>query len=297
MTIKFLTLNLLQGGLLMDNILNFLDQQQPDIIALQEVHNGTNPNLPANYRSIQILSQHLSRYKSFFKAGFLRQAPEGNIDQGNAIFSKFPIKQKEAYFVNGEYDLQPNIPPNRDWSTNPQIMQWAEIEVGDNNLNIFNLHGIWGKDGDDNPARHRMGQIILDQIKGKSNVILAGDFNLRPTTQVIKNIEQHLTNVFKDELVTTFNLQRKGPSADSGYATSVVDMIFVSPNLKIISHSCPQVDISDHLPLVIELGIDNVVSSASQDQALLDQAEQDIQNHQYSEINTRKELLKHLHDL
>ena len=43
-----------------------------------------------------------------------------------------------------------------------------------------------------------------------------------------------------------------------GYATAAVDMIFVSPNIKIIEHDCPDVDISDHLPLVTTMSIDEV---------------------------------------
>jgi len=252
MTIKFLTLNILQGGLLMDNILDFLNQEQPDIFALQEVYNGQDPNLPVNYRSMQVLSQNFTTWHNYFSASLLSQTPHGNFDLGNAIFSKFPMTQKDQTYIYGNYGLYPQTPADLDWSKDPQALQWAEIEIGNHNLNIFNLHGIWGRDGNDNPARDQMGQIILDQIKNKPNVILAGDFNLRPSTQVVKNIERHLNNVFKNELTTTFNLSRKDLIASPGYATSVVDMIFVSPNLQILSHTCPQVDISDHLPLIME---------------------------------------------
>lgn len=40
-----------------------------------------------------------------------------------------------------------------------------------------------------------------------------------------------------------------------GYATAVVDMIFVSGDICVTSKSCPKVDISDHLPLVCEFEI------------------------------------------
>ena len=58
--------------------------------------------------------------------------------------------------------------------------------------------------------------------------------------------------MFKDELKTTFNMKRK---TDPGYAAAVVDMIFISKNIEVISHDCPQVDISDHLPLVCKFNI------------------------------------------
>jgi endonuclease/exonuclease/phosphatase family metal-dependent hydrolase len=40
-----------------------------------------------------------------------------------------------------------------------------------------------------------------------------------------------------------------------GYATAAVDMLFVSPGIKIIDRQCPDVDISDHLPVVATLEV------------------------------------------
>jgi endonuclease/exonuclease/phosphatase family metal-dependent hydrolase len=42
---------------------------------------------------------------------------------------------------------------------------------------------------------------------------------------------------------------------DRGYATAAVDMIFVSSSTKILKKECPDVEVSDHLPLVVELEI------------------------------------------
>jgi endonuclease/exonuclease/phosphatase family metal-dependent hydrolase len=75
---------------------------------------------------------------------------------------------------------------------------------------------------------------------------------LLPNTQVVKNIEQHLVSVFKDELTTTFNMKQK---SNPGYATSVVDMMFVSADVKVADHECLQVDVSDHLPLIVTLDV------------------------------------------
>ena len=255
MKIKFLSLNIYNGGLFMPKNLKFLDNEQPDIIALQEVYNGTDESSKVSWRSIQVLSQQLTGYNHFYSAALLTLTDEGDFDQGNAIFTKFPITHQSHVHVNQEYKLFPDVPADRDWSKSPNVMQNATIDVAGTSLNIFNIHGVWGRDGNDNPARDRMGDIILEQIKDKPNVILAGDFNLRPSTQVVKRIEQQLTNVFKDELTTTFCLKHKNLVDNPGYAQSVVDMVFVSPNIQVTSHICPQVDISDHLPMIVEIEI------------------------------------------
>jgi endonuclease/exonuclease/phosphatase family metal-dependent hydrolase len=65
-------------------------------------------------------------------------------------------------------------------------------------------------------------------------------------------IEKKLKNVFKDELRSTFNMRHK---QNPGYASAVVDMIFVSPDLKISKHYASDADVSDHIPLIIEIEV------------------------------------------
>jgi endonuclease/exonuclease/phosphatase family metal-dependent hydrolase len=253
MTIKFITLNIFEGGLFFEAIVEFLRTEQPDIFVIQEVNDGQDDRLPSHLRSMSYLRQHFPEYESFFSPEILLRRPEGKIDIGNAIFSKFPIKQQETFFLSysyGEYDI---VPPDGNYALHPKNLQRAEIAIKDQTLNIFNLHGIWGREGQDNPARLTMSDIIVNQVKAHPNVILAGDFNVQPKTQTIANIERHLDSVFKSELPTAFNLKRKDLTKFPGYATSAVDMIFVSPDLQVINRSCPQVDVSDHLPLICEL--------------------------------------------
>ena len=255
MNLKFISLNLYEGGLLFDNISTFLKAENADIIAFQEVNNGVDPKLPSNLRSIQVLSELLPDYHHFFAPEILLRYPEGKIDIGNAIFSRFPISNEETIFLNipyGEYDP---VPIGGDFSKHPKNMQCCAVNVDDTTLKVCNLHGIWGLDGTDNEDRLKMSDLIVDQIEGKGKVILAGDFNLKPNTQTIANIEKHLNNVFKDELKTTFNLTRKDLERFPGYATAVVDMIFTSQELAVINHYCPKVDVSDHLPLIIEVEV------------------------------------------
>jgi endonuclease/exonuclease/phosphatase family metal-dependent hydrolase len=97
-----------------------------------------------------------------------------------------------------------------------------------------------------------MSVTISDAIADQSNVILAGDTNARPTNKAILEIEAHLKSVFGKELQTSFNMRRKD---NPGYATSCVGMIFVSPNIKILEKPCPDIDISDHLPLIATLDV------------------------------------------
>ncbi len=255
MNLKFLSLNLYEGGLLFENISAFLKEEKPDIIAFQEVNNGSDAKLPNYLRSMQVLSDLLPDYHHFFAPEILLRYPEGKIDIGNAIFSRFPISNEETVFLNVPYGEYDTVPIGGDFSKHPKNLQCCEVTVNGKILTICNLHGIWGLDGVDNEDRLKMSNLIVAQVKEKGKVILAGDFNLKPNTQTIANIEKHLTSVFKDQLKTTFNLARKDLDRFPGYASAVVDMIFTSHDLAVTKHNCPNVDVSDHLPLIIEFEV------------------------------------------
>ena len=93
-----------------------------------------------------------------------------------------------------------------------------------------------------------MYKTIADAVKDEDNSILSGDFNVRAGTRSIRQIERHMSNVFEGRLVTSFNMKRKFAG---GFSTSVVDMIFASPSIRILESYCPDVDVSDHMPLVV----------------------------------------------
>lgn len=256
MRLKVITLNLFQGGLYFKNIKDFLKKENPDVLCLQEANDNKDKKLAENFRSIETLKEILPNYYYHFAPELLEIREEGKIPVGNAIFSRFPITKTNAIFYDipyGEYEAYLENDIKYDFSIKPKNLEYTQIKLNGIKLNFFNTHGIWGHNGKDTRRRLRMGQIIINNIKDKNNVVLAGDFNLSPITQTIMNIEKHLKNVFTDDLATTFNIRLKPHHGD--YAASVVDMVFVSKDIRILKKYCPDVDVSDHFPLVCVLEI------------------------------------------
>lgn len=243
MELKVVSLNIWLGGMLFDSALEFLRKENPDIIGIQEVCNNKNFNL---------LKSELGYSYASFAPALKENLKEGTAEQGNAILSKFPIIAEKTVFYDLPYDDN-FIRPVADFSRVPRNLQQAVLEINGVKFNIFNTQGIWGFDGKDTERRLQMAKTIINGIKDKENVILTGDFNVNQGTKTIANIGKHLKEIFKDELVNTFNIKRKPER--SGYDKAVVDRIFVGKNIKVMEHYCPQVDISDHLPLVCVLEI------------------------------------------
>src|SRR5258708_4596804 len=92
MRIKHITLNTCQGGRVgTQKIIEFLKKEDADLVHLQEMYDGKDPNLPENFRSMEVLKKELSYPYSVFHPALLDTRSIGSIEQGNAIFSKYPI--------------------------------------------------------------------------------------------------------------------------------------------------------------------------------------------------------------
>lgn len=248
MRFKFVTLNVWHGGKLWNQVIDFLRQENPDILTIQEAYNGTNPSFPKNYRTLEEFKAALNFKDIFFSPEVIHLTKYGEIETGNAILSKFPITFTNTLYFDKPFIRESVEDLDKDPTAHPRNLQSTQIDIQGIILNVFNLHGIWGENGRDNPRRLTMSQKILKQVKGKEKIILSGDFNVDQETKSIKDIDAELINIFKDELKTSFNIKRK--PKESGYSDSVVDNIFTTNDIKVLEHFCPNVDISDHLPLV-----------------------------------------------
>jgi len=251
MKIKFLLLNLLEGGIYWENITRLIQRENPDILCLQEAFNG-DIHQPINFQSITRLRALLPHYHYYFSPELFEIWPQGQGDQGNVIFSRFPITEEKTVFLHSSYKRIFRPEKEDDFSHYPKNIQHVTIPLNEVSLHVFNLHGIWGRGGEDTPERLRMSNIIVNEIKGKDPAVLMGDFNLKPHTKTIGLIEERMTNVFGNTLTTTFNMKHK---TNPGYATAVVDMFFISSNISVISKTSPDDDVSDHLPFIVTIEV------------------------------------------
>ncbi|MEP7167361.1 MAG: endonuclease/exonuclease/phosphatase family protein [Candidatus Woesebacteria bacterium] len=251
MNIKILSLNLFEGGLFWENIEAFIKRENPDILCLQEVFNGDQKQ-PVSFQSVKRLGVLLPDFYSYYSPELFEIWPHGQGDGGNAIYSRFPLSDEKTIFLHEEY--RKILRPRRedDFSHYPKNLQSIVVTMDGKKLHVCNLHGIWGLEGTDTKERLRMSKLIVKEIKKKQPLVLMGDFNLKPETETIGNIEKQLTNVFKGEMVSSFNMEHK---SNPGYATAVVDMFFASKDIKIVAKSVPDDDVSDHKPLLVTIEI------------------------------------------
>ncbi|MBI5357404.1 endonuclease/exonuclease/phosphatase family protein [Candidatus Saccharibacteria bacterium] len=251
MNLKVVCLNIWNGELL-EAAVEFLLKEMADIVLAQEVFGSEDKGLEARYRSHQIIESKLGFYSHFAPTYRDFDHTNGKALRGNSVFSRFPIIDSQVTHLSIPYnETYRDVPGN--FHKCPRNLQHVKIEAFSKEINVFNVHGPWDLDGDNfNDQRREMADVIMREIKDKPNIILGGDTNATPGNQAIKIIEGKLKNVFDGELKSTFNMRHK---TAPGYATAVVDFIFISKDVKIIDKSCPDVDVSDHLPLIASLQI------------------------------------------
>lgn len=249
-----ISLNVWIGGLLFEQMIEYLQKNRPDFLLLQEVNNGSKKEYPLSYKTFQEIQSKLQYSHAHFAPAFIETLADGEqVVQGNAIFSDFPLTEQAIVYYDVPFGLREEQNPGA-FENTPRSLEHVVAHLPQGNLHLLNTQGIWGVDGFDNPRRLHMAEKITAQLQsiGDEPFVLAGDFNVQPQTKTIAKIEHVATNVFSYELVTTFNTKRKDLQKHPGFASAVVDMMFVSDQVVVHSKRCDVVDISDHLPLSIQ---------------------------------------------
>ena len=241
---KLISLNAWGGQV--SEIFDFFKQYQDiDIFLLQEIfHNGTEKTVFDKKERTELfreISGLLPEHQGYF-------APSESDEWGLAIF----IKKSITVVAHGDYFVyrERNSMIGRDATTVGRNLQFINIIVNNRTLNILNFHGLWSGQGKlDSPDRFGQSEKIISFIKNLSgDVILAGDFNLRPDTQSLSviEIELKLRNLIKEYGVeSTRTSYYEKPE-------KFADYILCSEYIVVKDFSALPEEVSDHKALLLE---------------------------------------------
>lgn len=143
---------------------------------------------------------------------------------------------------------------------------FIQLYIKKYSLSVINVHGI-SLPGHkrDTKERVKFSKEIIEFCKKSKNVVIGGDFNLMPRTKSIKIIEQNgfVNLIRKHNIKKTRNIhawnQAKEIEKGLGHKfygkQKFSDYCFVSKDIKVKSFEVPNVEISDHLPLILEFEV------------------------------------------
>lgn len=257
--LTYLQLNIWRGGELFNNILDFLDNISPDIISFQEVI----MSLGSEYSSLEqtqlmriIMDRTRLTYLSFMPYCILTDSTSPDLPevlQGTAVLSAYPItKQTGEYYIDSFTKI--DISELEHGLKIPRLLHTCDINIDNKKLTVMNVHGVWNpKHGRDNEQRLQMASFISEKLKGAQYTIISGDFNTDPDTKSMSMIREGLQDPFLGKISTTFNKKQKDTSKVSW--DFVVDHTMLSHDIQIHESSVPDVDVSDHLPLIVKFSL------------------------------------------
>jgi hypothetical protein len=217
---------------------NFIKKEAPktDIFCFMEV----TPDLHGQ------LSKILKEFESVYDKGTLLK--EIGTMCGQAVFASKKIK----LITSGKIQIYPQL------KNDMGFMQYLKLQSSNGEFWLGNVHGkaIPGTKID-TPVRIKQSEKIINFFKNKNGLkIVGGDFNLNPDTQSIKMFEKagyrNLVREFKIK-ATRNKISWKQFQNEPGFVKQYfADYVFVSSDVKVISFKVPYMEISNHLPQILE---------------------------------------------
>jgi len=211
---------------------------ETDIFCLSEIY----PELFSKLEGI------LPDFKGFYEEGIFD--PGMNFAYGQAIFARNGIELKSLGKIKSPKDRKDEL--------GFAFALPLQLSIKGRKLCVINVHGK-SRPGDklDTPARIKQSQNIIDFLKDKYEpMIIGGDFNLMPFTKSIKMFE----NAGYRNLIRDFNINEtrnrlswdQFPNEEKQH---FADYTFVSSGVKVKAFEVPKVEISDHLPLILDFSL------------------------------------------
>jgi len=229
--VKIVFLNIWHGKC-RDELAAFIDHEKSstDIFCFQEADPETR--------------EYLSPLLSEFAGHSYDKSFEGRIRFTLATYVKKPL------VVDAEYTLLAGV-------SDAGAVLMTHVQATGTSLQVVNVHGISFPDSDDKldtDGRIEQSRTIIEALRGvKGPVVIGGDFNLLPEARSIRLFAQAgYRDLIDDYHVTTTRNKlawERFPDNVQYYA----DYVFVGSNAKVRSFSVPQIEASDHLPLIVDV--------------------------------------------
>ena len=245
----------------------FLKQQNPDLICLQEVVREIEESVSSEYITKKPIDKATGELKhsfygpnsvmhNFDMEGFHGQENfhfdlGGLAEMGNYTKSRYELVKGQNIFLENHftYTVDHSNWPEEDY----RAILVTDLIIDKKPLRILNYHGIWtrGKLGN-KKTLEACKKINTLALEAKGEVVICGDFNLFPDTPSMKLFETSFVSLVDQFKIKTTRLKT---NELSGLDRNVVDFIFVSRGVKVNNFEVIQSDVSDHLPLVLNFEI------------------------------------------
>ncbi|MBX3255996.1 MAG: endonuclease/exonuclease/phosphatase family protein [Chitinophagaceae bacterium] len=230
--LKVLSYNLRFGELAsLEELAAFIKEQDPDIVALQEVDCRTTRDLTPKQHGKDFATE--LGFRTGMISAYGKTIPYAGGYYGIAILSKYPLAKVERIYL-----------PKTENGKEQRAVLVADVEYREGEYFTFaSTHLDYTNTAERQVQVKKLNEVLL----AKSNpVIVAGDFNAKPDSKEISEGMKEWSVVSKPE-----------PTVPANAPRSTIDYIFCYPKDKwtSIEATTYKVTLSDHLPVsaVVEM--------------------------------------------
>ncbi|MBN1869858.1 MAG: glycosyltransferase [Candidatus Omnitrophica bacterium] len=252
-TIRIMTYNVhscigMDGKISPQRIARVIGRHNPDIVALQELDKGRK-------RTGKEDQPHLIAKELEMIYHFHPSVVDDEERYGTAVLSRYPMELIRAGRLPGNIK-KPTM--------EPRGAIWAAIHIAGTNINVINTHLGLSPRERNSQIKVLLGPEWVLHPACQGPVILCGDFNALPNSQLCR----HIKKMFRD---AQEKLDNHNPKATwfSYYPIGRIDHIFVGPEIEVTHVEVSRTDLdklaSDHLPLIVDVKL----SASSRNEAAL----------------------------
>lgn len=223
-----------RGESTLAKIADFISEEDPDFVALQEVDSATHRLAELNGGRYFSLADSLAE-RTGMHANFGKALDFDGGRYGIALLSRKPTDARKVALPNPK-------------KGEPRVLLTANYSTNTRSKLIFAATHF-----DHQYEENRVQQVdavneLLRQ-KSKPPVVLAGDFNFEPDSKEYQVMQNYwIDTALEKDTDSNFTYPTNDP-------TRRIDYVFVSPieRWEVLSHEVPNLPYSDHLPVVTRL--------------------------------------------
>src|SRR3990167_4340292 len=256
MVLKVFQLNTYRGFHL-DRVIDFVRRNDIDLCLFQEVAGG-GYSLNNDFKNqFKTLKEKLDFNGVVVKEINPQKSPQDYF--GKATFFRKNIKVLEEKVIwmknpNSKLEFATVIKQEA-----PRCALSLKVEVNGQKIYLINTHMAWGPTPFDKIFKRKQADKLINYLKTlKQPFILTGDFNLVPSTEIVKSFGKFARNL-TSENNTKFTLNPKIHylKDDAIKRDLSVDYAFISPQIFLKSFSLITENLSDHYGILLELEVSN----------------------------------------
>ena len=229
-----------------DNIVKNIIKWKADIICAQELIQDSRKNID----TAKYIANKLG-FNCYYHQADTWDNREEKETQGNAIFSKYPIKKKVHYYVQ-----EPKHNP-LDASHEGRVYIETAVSLTNLTFKIGTTHLSYSDRFILDDHRRQESDNLVNILKKKNNkFVFTGDLNSTPTSYTVNQIEKYLTNAGPDYEYNTWTTK---PFHYDNFKEDKLnwrlDYIFTTKDIKVKSAKVINSKYSDHLPILLTIEI------------------------------------------